>query len=343
MSEENTPNTPLSVEPDAPASEVHVNEYGRTKDASVLIEEENRSVLLTENETIVFEKQPHIAITPANRPRRVYGGMWGTPEVAAVAVASLAVLSVLLLYFLIVRPSNLEVERTRAESDRLQLDLTSATSKYGAITNTETRVGQLIASVNDFELDHLTPAPAGKNALYQRVNSLITGYGLTNTSGPDYVPLEAPDQDPGQQSEEERGRSKFRSVFPGIYVTMTLEGPYQNLRRFVSDIERGSDFIVISAIELEPTDSENHKPDTAGPDQAATSGAVSPGGQIAPGISRPSGTSAQSQPPVQSSQPSKGKTHGEVVSLRLELAAYFRRPTFVPIEPLPGETGGGTR
>jgi hypothetical protein len=26
----------------------------------------------------------------------------------------------------------------------------------------------------------------------------------------------------------------------------------------------------------------------------------------------------------------KGKTHGETVSLRLEMAAYFRRPNFVP-------------
>jgi hypothetical protein len=30
-----------------------------------------------------------------------------------------------------------------------------------------------------------------------------------------------------------------------------------------------------------------------------------------------------------------GKTHGETVSLRLEMAAYFRRPNFVP---LPVET-----
>ncbi|MEP6850402.1 MAG: hypothetical protein ABI999_16195 [Acidobacteriota bacterium] len=315
---------------------IHVNEYGAAKDSTVLIEEADRSVLLTEDQTVIFEKQPTISINPANRPRKVYGGMWGPPEIAVVGVASIAVLGAILLYFLAVVPSNREIERVRTEGDRLQLELTSANSKYGTITSTETQVAKLVSSVNDFEMHYLSPAPSGKNAVYQRINGLISSYDLTNTTGPDYVPLEAPDQDAGKQTEEERGRAKFRSVFPGMYVTMTLEGSYQNLRRFINDIERGNDFVVVSAIELEPSDSETQKTvDTAAQPAGQRPVITNPAFPGNPTMSRPS-----VQLPRQQTTPPRGKTHGETVSLRLELAAYFRRPSFVAMGPLPE---GGTQ
>jgi hypothetical protein len=325
------------------SSDIHVNEYGATNDPAVLIEEADRSVLLTEDETIVFEKPRRIEINPANRPRKVYAGMWGTPEIAVVGLGGFAVLVTILLYFLAVVPSNREVERVRAEGDQLQHDLTSANSKYGTITNTETQVAKLISSVNDFELHSLAPASSGKNALYQRINSLITGYGLTNTSGPDYIPLEAPDQDAGKQTEEDRGRAKFRSIFPGIYITMTLEGPYQNLRRFINDIERGNDFVVVSAIELEPSDSETQKTNPDSPNQTVNQRPVVPVNPTLGLGPNPQMGRAPVQPPQQATP--KGKTHGETVSLRLELAAYFRRPTFVPMETTgtEAETNGGIR
>jgi hypothetical protein len=341
MSDERTPNNePVGRE--AGTSDIHVNEYGATMDQAVVIEEADRSVLLTEDETIVFDKQPRIEINPSNRPRKVYGGMWGPPEIAVVGLGALAVLGTILLYFLAVAPSNREVEKVRADGDRLQGELTSANSKYGTITNTETQVAKLISSVNDFELRNLAPAPSGKNTLYQRINGLISAYGLTNTTGPDYVPLEAPDQDAGKQTEEERGRAKFRSVFPGVYVTMTLEGPYQNLRRFINDIERGNDFVVVSAIELEPSDGETQKTNPEAVTQPGMQRPAMPNNPPANGFS---GVFSQSGRPTMQVQPQqraapKGKTHGETVSLRLELAAYFRRPNFIPMETLPATKRG---
>ena len=64
--------------------EIVVNEYGATKDSTVVIEEETRTVLLTDNETIVIEKEPIIDLVPKNRPRKIYAGMWGQTEIATV-------------------------------------------------------------------------------------------------------------------------------------------------------------------------------------------------------------------------------------------------------------------
>jgi hypothetical protein len=175
------------------------------------------------------------AVTPeviARRPRKVAGGMWGPVEVAALAIGAVALGAVILLYIFAVAPAGRELARNRSEADRLEAEKMSAKTKYGEITTTEAQVGKLLTSVDDFETRFLPPAVNGRAALYQRINSLILAYGLTNTTGPDYQTLESADVNKDNESDEERGRAKFRSLFPGIYVTMTVEGSYQNLRRF---------------------------------------------------------------------------------------------------------------
>lgn len=324
-------------------SEMFVNDYGSTVDSTVVVEEADRTVLLTENETIVIAKQPIIDIAPKNRPRKVYGGMWGQTEIATVGVGLLAILTVILLFVFLVVPAKKELEANRTERDRLERELTTAKSRYGSITSTEEQVARLVSSVDDFETRFLPSATNGRTAVYQRINGLISAYGLTNTTGPDYAPLEIAAGGNGQASEEESGRAKFQSIFPGVYVTMTLEGSYQNLRRFIREVETSDQFVVVSAVELEPSENNEKENQTAdGATQTSAAPVSTPFvNPINPQLNQPQngqfGTgSVGAAPPQQTAagrprqQAPKGKTHGETVSLRLEMAAYFRRPNFVP-------------
>lgn len=261
-----------------------------------------------------------VPTVPPNRPRKVYGGMWGPLEIAAVAIGFMTLIGVGFLYFVLVLPSNQELAKNKSEADRLEAELVSARSKYGQITSTEAQVATLLTSVDDFQTRFLPATTNGQTALYQRLNGLIRGYGLVNTSGPDYAPLEIADQNAEQATDEERGRAKFRSLFPGVYVTVTLEGSYQNLRRFIREIESGREFIVVSSVELAPSDSDGQK------QQNTQTPPVIAGGL--PGFNQP-----VVQPATQVQRP-KGKTHGEVVSLQIEMAAYFRRPDFSPMAPV---------
>ena len=65
---------------------------GQTIDPAVVVDEADRTVMLTENETIVIEKENFIDVPPKNRPRKVYGGMWGPVELATAGAAMLAVI-----------------------------------------------------------------------------------------------------------------------------------------------------------------------------------------------------------------------------------------------------------
>jgi len=331
--------------PEENESEILVNEYGTTRDGTVVVDEPNRTVLLTQDETIVIDKEPRIDVVPSNRPRKVYGGMWGPAELVTVAFAMVALFFVAIIYIFMVAPAKRELEDNRVKRDQLEKQLMSAQSNYGGITNTEEHVAKLMTSIDDFEANNLRDSNSGRTSLYQRINSLITGYGLINTSGPDYAPLEPVNQGNGVESEEERGRSKYKSLFPGIYVSMTLEGSYQSIRRFIRDIETGNDFVVVSAVELQPSDSEQKSnPQQQNPGAPVVQQQVNPAkpaagpSGFAPG-GFPSGPGANpnlGQGPGESTR-NKGKSHGEVVSLRLEMAAYFRRPNAIPAMPAPTE------
>lgn len=304
------------------------NENGEALDPTVVVDEADRTVLLTENETIVIEKEQRIDIPPKNRPRKVYGGMFGPVEIGVLGAGMLAVLGSILLYVFFVVPSNREIESNRTRLDRLDKELVSAREKYGNMSNVETQVAKLLTSVNDFEAQYLPVPTNGRTALYQRINGLIASYGLVNSTGPDYAPLEILDDGQEKEGEERGGKSKYRSFFPGTYVSMTVEGPYTNLRRFIRDIETGSEFVVISAVELEPSDAQQENP--SGATQASNPAG---GGDLT--TEYPTGFSSNSmraQPAGQgmSASSSRGKTHGSVVSLKLEMAAYFRRPNSVP-------------
>lgn len=309
--------------PEQDETTIHVNEYGTTKDPTVVVDEPGRTVMLTPDETIVVEKQPRIDVVPVNRPRKVYAGMWGQMEVAAVGVALLGVLAVVLFYVFVVFPSSNELEANRLERDRLEAEMLLAKQKYGDITSTETQVAKLVSSVQDFEARYLPVSSSGRTSLYQRINGLIAAYGLVNTTGPDYAPLEEADNNNENQTDAERGRSKYRSLFPGVYITMTVEGPYQNLRRFIREVESGGDFITISAIELEPSDSDG-KTEQSQPQERSPADIGQPND-----FSRVNNPGGVTESMRQTPQP-RGRMLGQTVALRLEMAAYFRRPEIAP-------------
>ncbi len=359
-----TPEKPNKAE----ETTIHVNDYGATPDSTVVVEEADRTVLLTKDETIIIPKTENFDLAPKNRPRKVYGGMWGITEKATVAVAMLAVLTTILLFVFLVLPAKNDLEKNRAERDRLEAELARSKSKYGDITSTEQGVATLISSVDDFETRFLPVATNGRNALYQRLNGLIGAYGLVNTTGPDYAPLDVSAD--SQSSGDATGKAKYQSIFPGVYVTMTVEGSYQNLRRFIREVETSQQFVVISTVELEPTETKAKddrqqttvtriQPNAVVPVQPNQGIQYNPNNQfnqIPPNNPIGGGQVIQNPPPFQGEvqpqfpnqtklQPTittttgtvtkapRGKTHGETVSLHLEMAAYFRRPNFVPLVP----------
>jgi Tfp pilus assembly protein PilO len=87
--------------------------------------------------------------------------------------------------------------------------------------------------------------------LYGQLNETMRKHTLRNTAGPVYTALDQLVPGASATAAAKSGNARWQSLYPGIGIAVTVEGPYANLRRFLREIEGSRQFIVINAIELE--------------------------------------------------------------------------------------------
>lgn len=211
------------------------------------------------------------------------GKMFGIAEVAALAGSCLVLLLVLLSYLYFLVPARSRVSSLEQDKTRLQTNLQTLKGVVNKEQTTKEQVDRIAASLGEFETAHLLRADEGRLNFYDELNQIIVKNNLRNTSGPTYTPL-----DPiGTKAQAGKSiTTKWQSFYPGIAVMVTVEGQYQDIRRFVRDIERSKQFVVINQVELQRAN-DNNAPASA--DESASS----PGGSL--------------------------------ISLQLNLATYFQR------------------
>jgi Tfp pilus assembly protein PilO len=213
-------------------------------------------------------------------------GMFGVAELIAVGCSLLILMVALLSYFYFLVPARSRLQTLQLERTRLQ-NLTRD-SEQTVLKGLDTRamIDKIASSLDDFENGRLLSANQGRMGLYEELNQLIRKNGLRNTSGPSYTPLE-PVGSKKSTAGSKSANSKWQSVYPGISVTLTVEGTYQNLRRFIRNVEASNHFIIINAIELEKATETNT--------------------------------------PVAAEGSPTAPPRGTLVSLRMDMATYFQR------------------
>ena len=206
------------------------------------------------------------------------GIRFGTGEIIGLGIAALLLLIALVAYFNFLRPARNRLADMESENARMQRQLRDATEGVTRGQNAQATVAEILQSLNDFEASYLPARSEGRTFVIEELNNLIRQNSLRISGTTNYAPLETT----ASGATVSRQRDAAASVFPGIGITLTVEGDYGNLRRFIRGIEASRQFIVINAVELERVTSES-----AG-----------------------------------------GGAGRNAVSLRLNLAAYFRRDDF---------------
>jgi len=174
--------------------------------------------------------------------------MFGVAEVVGLLGSCFVLALVLMSYVYFLVPARLRLSTANAEKVRLQNNLKKLTELVKDGRNTGETVGKIENSLIKFETSDLPRDEQGRMALYQELNQLILKNGVRNTSGPSYAPLdpEGTKATPGKSL-----TSKWQSYYPGVSVTVTVEGPYQSVRHFMQDVERSKQFIIINEVELQ--------------------------------------------------------------------------------------------
>ncbi|MBD0371541.1 MAG: hypothetical protein ICV60_11935 [Pyrinomonadaceae bacterium] len=222
-------------------------------------------------------------------------GILGLPEMIALGVSFALLAVVLFTYFYLFIPARTRHLRAQEQREALQKRLRDAQVGFNPLASTGATVAQIDKSLQDFEETKLSPSEEGRMAIYEELNDLIRRNALRTTGGIKYSPLDPlGEQQTGTGTSSTRtGNAKWQSVYPGLGVGLTVEGPYANVRRFIRDIEASRQFVIINAIELEGAN-----------DTAAARAA---------------------QPTEPGAAPNTNAPPSSIVSLRLDMAAYFRR------------------
>ena len=210
------------------------------------------------------------------------GKMFGVAEVVALAGSCLVLALVMLSYLYFLVPARSRIASLNADRKQLQTNLQTLGTVVTKEQDTKQTVDRVTASLDKFETANLMRQDEGRMDLYEELNQLIVKNGVRNTSGPTYTPLDPAGSKP---TSGKNVTTKWQSFYPGIAVMMTVEGQYQDVRRFIRDVERSKQFVVINEVELQRA-TENNAPASA-----------------------EGGTG----------------TRGSLVSLQLNMATYFQR------------------
>ncbi len=218
------------------------------------------------------------------------GKMFGITEVLALGGSCLVLALVLLSYLYFLVPTRSRVASLKLEKKQVETNLQTLDAVVSKGNDTKDRVTKISDSLSDFESKHLLRADQGRMELYEELNQMIVKNGLKNTSGPTYTPL---DPTGTKATAGKNVTTKWQSFYPGIGVMVTVEGQYQDIRRFIRDVERSKQFVIINEVELQRA-TQNNAP------ASAEEGAAAPAAGSA-------------------------GTRGSLVSLQLNMATYFQR------------------
>jgi hypothetical protein len=231
-----------------------------------------------------------------SRLRRAGGrrrSLLGLPEIVALTCAALLLLAAVSAYLFLLRPARSRTQALTAERQTIETRIAAARGEFSTRQDTQSSVREILTSLQSFETDHLGVAGDGGTRVYEELHSLMLRNKLRLSGGASYTQLQETVPDAAGaarrgQRNEGGGPRVVQSVFPGVGVTLTVEGTYPDLRRFVRDVEASRQFVVINTVELE-------------------------------------GVSDASRVNTGGGEPGAAGRGSRLVSLRLDMAAYFRR------------------
>lgn len=220
------------------------------------------------------------------------GKMFGVAEVVALAASCFVLALVLFSYLYFLVPARSRIASLNTDRKQVETNIKTLDNVVHNEQGSQRTVDGVVASLNDFETKHLLRQEQGRMQLYEELNQLIIKNNVRNTSGPTYTALDPSDVKSGS------GKSvitKWQSFYPGINVMVTVEGQYQNIRRFIHDVERSKQFVVINQIELQRAQQDNV--------------------------------------PVSAEEGGSSGSQGQLVTLQLNMATYFQRESAANTTP----------
>ncbi|MBV9960097.1 MAG: hypothetical protein JO360_16850 [Acidobacteria bacterium] len=215
-------------------------------------EQQQRS---TEQTVVVKREQLNLRLRQLRQSRQ--HGMFGIPEIVGLAASGVMLLAVIFSYFYFLTPARARLKVIETERANLQDRIRAAQPGVDLNASPQSTVDEINQSLEKFESESLMQRDQGRMDLYGQLNAMMRKHNLRNTAGPVYTSLAALGGPGAPAIAAKTGSARWQSLYPGISIAVTVEGPYANLRRFLREVEASKQFIIINAVELEGVSDAN--------------------------------------------------------------------------------------
>lgn len=170
-------------------------------------------------------------------------------EVVALVAALVFVGGVIFYYFSKVQPLRSELSALQEREKEVRLQIDKANSDEVKRQKQASNAELIMASLKDFD-QYLKQDERGMTEIINEVDALGKKYGvLTGDSTYRVAEAEPLVDENGQPIPQKSGRENdTQKIYPVLGIDTNIIGEYPNLRKFLYDLERSRQFLVINAL-----------------------------------------------------------------------------------------------
>jgi Type II secretion system (T2SS), protein M subtype b len=163
-------------------------------------------------------------------------------------------------YLTRIQPLISELSELESRETALLLQLKKKNDEEKALTKQRASDGQILESLKTFE-SYLKPEALGKTQIINEINSLRNNYGVSdgNTAYRTIV-ADATTDENGNLTAASTANASELNIYPAFGMETTVIGDYQSLRRFIADLERSKQFLIINSLSFQGEAERGRRP-----------------------------------------------------------------------------------
>jgi len=225
-----------------------------------------------------------------------------------IAAVFFAVL-VMFFYLTKIQPRESQLRSLRQRISTAQVTLAKLGRQAEDRREQQKNAETILSSLQDFEA-RLKEPQRGRTQIIDEINHLTKENHVVPGDISYVVTAAAETTDEKGNPIQPAARSdKNVSIYPALGISTTVDGDYHNLRRFISDLERSQQFVIINALALQSVELNSRRGGKRG------GPIVGPAGPVGPGV--------QPQVPALAAAGQDSLT----VALKIEMDTYFQKRT----------------
>lgn len=166
-------------------------------------------------------------------------------------VAALAFVGVIVFfYFNKVQPLNTELEALKEKETQLQLRLGKFKTDEEKRQQQAANADSILGSLRTFEA-YLKPDERGMTQIINEIDQLGKTHNVLIGDASYRVEEPEPPLDENGQVKQAAQNEKKQKIYPSLGIDTVVIGEYLGLRRFLADLERSKQFLVINAVNFQ--------------------------------------------------------------------------------------------